>query len=426
MGENQGEQEIAFKFLDDEDFFMCSAGLFPARMHDGKDTFITQTTKKHLTHFDKACNGPDFTCKWAVILAVAAAVFLALLMSNPVGWAILAGLLIGVGLGLLLCGGMMAGGREWFDYDETIIILEERHPLPSYAYMTCALGGEITWQPQITSPGMAVWTGLRNLGFATLEGVMYGYAAYGGVSLFTKAGLKAAFGTSFKTFLKSNFVQGWARTFWNAGGKSLLTKSLPLLIRGGFAAENVLYNSQTGQYEEVDEDGNKRTNYSAAVGDGVQTFFGETAPYRSVGTKIINGEWDKITGSEVGQCIAIPFSFIGVNINATAHEGSVTQIPKGLRNGAVKLKLNVKGLFKQRSYIDGVEKGSMPMEDARAWYLKKEAGIADLVDQSLPWEQKGRQAFELRNQYRTQARELMADRGVANKLNKSDPNMTWE
>ena len=41
-------------------------------------------------------------------------------------------------------------------------------------------------------------------------------------------------------------------------------------------------------------------------------------------------------------------------------------------------------------------------------------------------EEQTKQAFNLRNQFRTQARELMADRATAESLYKTDPNLTWE
>ena len=41
-------------------------------------------------------------------------------------------------------------------------------------------------------------------------------------------------------------------------------------------------------------------------------------------------------------------------------------------------------------------------------------------------EQQVRLAFDLRNQYGTQSRELMADRQPAESLYKTDPNLTWE
>lgn len=49
-----------------------------------------------------------------------------------------------------------------------------------------------------------------------------------------------------------------------------------------------------------------------------------------------------------------------------------------------------------------------------------------MIDKSLPLEEQAKQAFNLRNQFRTQARELMADRATAESLYKTDPNLTWE
>ena len=49
-----------------------------------------------------------------------------------------------------------------------------------------------------------------------------------------------------------------------------------------------------------------------------------------------------------------------------------------------------------------------------------------MIDTSKPLEQQARQAFDLRNQFRTEARDLMSDRSLAESLYKTDPNMTWE
>ncbi len=49
-----------------------------------------------------------------------------------------------------------------------------------------------------------------------------------------------------------------------------------------------------------------------------------------------------------------------------------------------------------------------------------------MIDKSLPLEEQAKQAFNLRNQFRTQARELMADRAIAEALYKTDPNLIWE
>lgn len=49
-----------------------------------------------------------------------------------------------------------------------------------------------------------------------------------------------------------------------------------------------------------------------------------------------------------------------------------------------------------------------------------------MIDKSLSLEEQSKQAFNLRNQFRTQARGLMADRAAAESLYKTDPNLTWE
>ena len=49
-----------------------------------------------------------------------------------------------------------------------------------------------------------------------------------------------------------------------------------------------------------------------------------------------------------------------------------------------------------------------------------------MIDRSLPLEEQAKQAFNLRNQFRKQARELMADRATAESLYRTDPNLTWE
>ena len=69
---------------------------------------------------------------------------------------------------------------------------------------------------------------------------------------------------------------------------------------------------------------------------------------------------------------------------------------------------------------------SLSNVEARKWYLEQEAKIPDMIDKSLSLEEQAKQAFNLLNQFRTQARELMADRATAESLYKTDPNLTWE
>ena len=62
----------------------------------------------------------------------------------------------------------------------------------------------------------------------------------------------------------------------------------------------------------------------------------------------------------------------------------------------------------------------------RKWYIYHDERIHELIDSSLPIEQKARMAFDLRNEYRTQARELMADQEERRRLDRENPNQTWE
>lgn len=70
--------------------------------------------------------------------------------------------------------------------------------------------------------------------------------------------------------------------------------------------------------------------------------------------------------------------------------------------------------------------GTLSNIETRTWYLEQESRIPSLLDKKLSLEQQARQAFELRNQFRTEARELMADRNLAEVLNKTEKNLTWE
>src|SRR5690606_12651172 len=70
--------------------------------------------------------------------------------------------------------------------------------------------------------------------------------------------------------------------------------------------------------------------------------------------------------------------------------------------------------------------GTLSNVEARIWYLKNEANISTLVDKTLPIKEQAKQAFNLRNEFRTKARDLMADRKKAADFEITDPNLTWE
>lgn len=71
-------------------------------------------------------------------------------------------------------------------------------------------------------------------------------------------------------------------------------------------------------------------------------------------------------------------------------------------------------------------KGTLSDRDARMWYLAHDKTIPDLIDRSKTLEEQARQACELRNQFRTQARELMKDQEKRRQLDVTDPNRSFE
>lgn len=62
----------------------------------------------------------------------------------------------------------------------------------------------------------------------------------------------------------------------------------------------------------------------------------------------------------------------------------------------------------------------------RHWYIYHDEQIHKQIDPNLPLEERARQAFELRNTYRTQARELMADTEARAELERKYPNKSFE
>ena len=71
-------------------------------------------------------------------------------------------------------------------------------------------------------------------------------------------------------------------------------------------------------------------------------------------------------------------------------------------------------------------RGTLGNKEVRQWYKYHDEHIPDLLDRSRPIEDQARQAFELRNQHRTQARDLMRDQEARRLLDQTDPNHTFE
>lgn len=81
-------------------------------------------------------------------------------------------------------------------------------------------------------------------------------------------------------------------------------------------------------------------------------------------------------------------------------------------------------LKEQRDIIKNKEK--LSNADVRKWYLEHDKKIPNMINTDLPIEAQARQAFELRNSFRTIARDMMQDVEARAKLDMEDPNKTFD
>ncbi len=76
------------------------------------------------------------------------------------------------------------------------------------------------------------------------------------------------------------------------------------------------------------------------------------------------------------------------------------------------------------NYLGGhIEKNDN--QSIREWYVSNVSDIPNRIDRSLSLEGQARQAFELRNLYKQQARAAMSDEVTAAKLNRVKPIPEW-
>lgn len=86
-----------------------------------------------------------------------------------------------------------------------------------------------------------------------------------------------------------------------------------------------------------------------------------------------------------------------------------------------------KSKFLKSEYEDIKElQHSLSNTDVRIWYKAKDADIINKIDRSKSLEDQAKEAFEMRNQYRTQARELMKDQEARKGLDNAHPNASFE
>lgn len=71
-------------------------------------------------------------------------------------------------------------------------------------------------------------------------------------------------------------------------------------------------------------------------------------------------------------------------------------------------------------------KGNMSNTAVRKWYIAHDKMIPDLIDKTKSLEEQARQAYELRNKFKRQARNLMADQETRKELDLTDPAKSFD
>lgn len=104
------------------------------------------------------------------------------------------------------------------------------------------------------------------------------------------------------------------------------------------------------------------------------------------------------------------------------NDTSRTQVLGFGRSEAQRAVQAVKSDLTHKDYNDIIHmKGKMSDRDARLWYVAHDKNIPNLIDFTKPLEEQAKQACDLRNQYRYEARELMADQEKRKQLDNTDP-----
>jgi RHS repeat-associated protein len=93
----------------------------------------------------------------------------------------------------------------------------------------------------------------------------------------------------------------------------------------------------------------------------------------------------------------------------------------------------LKWLVKTRNYAQDVARGArktirtgtLGAKSTRIWYLDQLKTIPGLIDKTLPLQQQSRQAFELRNAFKAEARNLMNNWQYAEILDNLEPAKSW-
>lgn len=300
------------ELFDETHFFMCSGGMKPARMRTNQSIVKNEKGDYYLTVKSLRCIGLDFCCKWMALLCAVLAAAIALLMSNPAGWVLLAaiaGAAAGALIGGAICADMAAVMRVWvvIKVDAQIDGHQFVANRPG-SHLTCnALFSEtINYVPNVKSEFHAYCIFAGNIITTGLEGFMYVYAFRGAGMLF-KAPM---------TFVRNFGVNYLA---------SLTVKGAAM--RSVFGAYSAF-----SSYSLSSVEGGDAEQMKEAALDGF--FFAERAALRIVSLDYKNPETGEFDYGAMGKDVAMMFSFGGIPAgrNGDAQRGDVGRMGQQVLN----------------------------------------------------------------------------------------------
>lgn len=174
------------KIATEEDYWMCTQGIMPARMQSVQLTVKQKDGKKYLLKTDTAtASVGDFVCKWMMLImaAIAAIVTVAIVATGgaALGAIVVAGAIAGAAgaavgsiAGALVCGQKAALIRTW-TVEKNNLVIGGQKTLTTGSVMKCPIfGAEIRQAPNVKNWWQALLVGVGNFGTTVVEGALGG------------------------------------------------------------------------------------------------------------------------------------------------------------------------------------------------------------------------------------------------------------
>ena len=192
-------------------------------------------------------------------------------------------------------------------------------------------------------------------------------------------------------------------------------------------AAKALGTTSTALLAQLDEYGKRIQRdlviYTAAriTGDDTAAHSAAYALGQDVGALVVEG----VTGEIVAK------GAIKVTVKATEKVSELYdayKVLKAAKAAEVAVNNSIKQAVKilEKNGIKAPPTSSLDDVATREWYLAQEAKIPSLIDAAASLEVQARQAWALRNEFRTAARQAMSDRVAADLIDKTRPNLTWD